>query len=80
MLPVPLAGNPIDGLLLIHEKVAPAVGLEKLIAATLAPEQAVLFVTASTMGLGQFNELQFHIEAVAQATPWGVIVKITFSP
>lgn len=51
--PVPAVGpNPIGSGVLVHEKVAPAVGLEKTVAGTVFPAQKVLFGTGFTVGFG----------------------------
>ena len=39
VFPVPLAANPIDGVLFVHSKVVPATGLLKVTAAVDAPLQ-----------------------------------------
>ena len=39
ILPVPLDGNPMSGLLLVHEKVVPVTGLLRVVAGAFAPLQ-----------------------------------------
>ena len=50
--PVPDAPNPIAVFEFVHPKVAPVVGLVKLLAETVAPAQTVIFETAFTVGDG----------------------------
>ena len=78
ILPVPLAPKPIEGFVFVHVKVTPADGLVKLIADIVAFEQAEIFPTELTIGVGQFDETQLDVAGCAQRLPTGVIVILTF--
>ena len=51
-LPVPLAPNPMDVLLLVQLKVVPATGPVNTVAGTAAPLQTIIFAGAVTVGTG----------------------------
>ena len=80
ILPVPLAPKPIDVFVFVQVNVTPADGLVKLIAEIVAFEQAEIFPTVSTIGVGQFDDTQFDVAGCAQRLPTGVIVIDTFWP
>lgn len=52
MLPTPLAPIPIEVLELVHAKLAPEVGLVKLVAATAALLHTVMLAGTLTVGVG----------------------------
>ena len=52
ILPVPLAAKPVAVLLFVQENIPPEGVLTKLVAETVVPEHATLFVTAFTEGVG----------------------------
>jgi hypothetical protein len=52
ILPVPVAGRPMDGWLLVHVKVVPATGQLKVIGAVVAPLQYAALLTGFTIGVG----------------------------
>ena len=78
ILPVPLAPKPIDVFVFVQVNVTPADRLVKLIAEIVAFEQAEIFPTVSTIGVGQFDDTQFDVAGCAQRLPTGVIVIDTF--
>jgi len=78
ILPTPLVPRPIKVFVFVQVKVTPADGLVKLIAEIVAFEQAEIFPTVSTIGVGQFDETQFDVAGCPQRLPTGVIVILTF--
>jgi hypothetical protein len=52
MLPVPLAAKPMAVLLFVHAKVAPAVGLVKLVIVVGAASQITTLLGTTTVGVG----------------------------
>ena len=51
-LPVPLAARPMDGVLFVQLKLAPAGVLVKVLAATVAELHSVIFPGTVTVGMG----------------------------
>lgn len=88
IFPVPLAANPIEGVLLVHEKIVPAMVLLKAIPFCMALLQSVKLLRAFTVGSGltvivnvfgvpvqPFNEGVTVIVAVKAVLPVLVSVK-----
>ena len=75
ILPVPLAANPIDGVLLVQLYTVPVTVPEKVIGAVAKPVHKVWFATAFTVAVG-FTVIVKLVAVPAQPAATGVTVMV----
>jgi hypothetical protein len=75
MFPVPDAGMPMDGSVLVHAKVVPEVVLVKEVAATLNPLQTAMLAGTVTLGVG-FTVMVYVLAVPTHPLADGVTVMV----
>jgi hypothetical protein len=78
--PVPEAAKPIEALLIFQLNVEEGVELVNTVVGTDSILQLIISETTSTIGNGQFDDVQVQVAGSIQEFPIGVRVIVTLSP